>query len=50
MTPMDGWQARFDAVDKAILRSKSAWAIDYWTTVRQQLLRKMRQELNKRYL
>lgn len=50
MTPVDKWQSRFEAVDRAILRSKSAWAIDYWTTVRQQLLRLMRQELNKRYL
>jgi|LauGreDrversion4_2_1035121.scaffolds.fasta_scaffold651481_3 hypothetical protein len=50
MTPMDVWQSRFEAVDRAIHRSKSAWAIDYWTTVRMQLLRKMRQEVNKRYL
>lgn len=50
MSPKDVWQTRFESVDRAILRSKSAWAIDYWTTVRQQLLRKMRQELNKRYL
>jgi len=50
MASLDHWQARFEAVDRAILRSKTVWAIDYWTTVRQQLLRKMRLDLNKRYL
>jgi len=50
MDTMDHWQSRFDAVDRAILRSKSSWAFDFWTTVRQQLLRKMREDLNKRYL
>lgn len=44
------WQARFDAVDRAIARSTSVWAIDYWTTVRAQLMRAMRRELEKRYL
>jgi hypothetical protein len=50
MVILDHWQARLEAVDRAILRSQSAWAIDYWTTVRQQLLRKMRVDLSKRYL
>lgn len=33
------WKRRFAAVDKAIERSTSAWAIDFWTTTRARLLR-----------
>lgn len=35
------WQARLAAVDCAIARSKTIWAIEYWQNVRSQLVRKM---------
>lgn len=50
MYPDDIWEARFAAVDRAIQRSKTIWAIDYWTNVRSQLARKMHYEMGKRYL
>ena len=49
MPTLDTWQARFEAVDRAIERSKTVWAIDYWTTVRARLLRAMHRDLGKRY-
>jgi len=39
MTSEALWEQRFASVDKAIERSSSAWAIDFWTQTRQRLLR-----------
>jgi hypothetical protein len=50
MDIFDVWQTRFEAVDRAIMRSSTTWAINYWTLVRRQLLRKMHRDLGKRYL
>jgi hypothetical protein len=49
MEKVDVWQVRFDSVDKAIERSKSKWALEYWTTVRKRLVRNMQLSTFQRY-
>lgn len=42
------WKVRLAAVDRAIQNSKSIWAIEYWQTVRLQLVRKITLEAGVR--